>query len=78
MTLILTKRVSQFVFVAVDVLGPILTVFPTVNPAPIVLGLDYKHTIYRYDHMINLCTVSSLLYQQVVDDLVPVFGKESQ
>lgn len=46
MTFILPKRVSQFVFVAVDVLGPILTVFPTVNPAPIVLGLEITNTPY--------------------------------
>lgn len=61
MPFILPQWIPQFIFVAVDILGPILAVLPTIDPTPIVFGLNNEYPIDRNDHMIYLCTVSNLL-----------------
>lgn len=78
MPFILPERIPQCIFVTVDVLGPKLTVLTSVNPAPIILGLNNEYPIDRNDHVIYLCTVSSLLNQEVIDNLILVLWEECE
>ncbi len=39
---VLMQRVLEFVFLAVDLLGPLGLLFATKDPATVVLGLDHE------------------------------------
>ena len=58
MSLILIDGISQTIFVAIYVLRPVFTVFPSIYPSIIEFCLNYKYTVYRYDYMINLSRAS--------------------
>ena len=72
-SVILMDGVPELVFVSIDVLRPVIAVFSSVDPALVCFGLDDEDTVNRYDYMINLCGISVVLDEKVVDDLVSVF-----
>lgn len=74
-SVILMYRISELVFVAIDVLRPVITVFSSIYPALVCLSFDDKDTINRYDNMINLSSISVVLDEKVIDDFISVFGE---
>lgn len=58
MSLVLMNRISELVFVAVDVLCPVFAVFASVNPTLIELGLDDEYSIDGYYDMVYLRAVA--------------------
>ena len=78
MPLVLPNRIPELVFVTVDVLSPVLAVFPTVNPPLIVLGLDDEDTIYGKHDMVNLCAVSAGLKKKIVNDPIVFLRQAGQ
>ena len=75
---ILQDRVVELVFVAVDVLRPVLGVLTAVNPAVVVLGLDDEDAIYRHDQVVYLGTAFGCRYRHIVQYPVLVFRQVVQ
>ncbi len=73
MTLILPKWISKLVFIPIYILRPELTILPSIYPAFVILGLDNKDTIDGDYYMIDLGTITILLYQEIIYDFVLVF-----
>lgn len=73
MSQILMNRITELVFVAVDVLCPVFAVFASVNPALIEFGLNYEDSIDGYYDMVYLRAVTVACEQKVVYDFVAVF-----
>ncbi len=71
MALVLLDRIIQLIFLAIDVLGPIFAVGPTIYPARIILGLNNKDAIFRHHHMVNLGSVPiGMVDKQIIHNLV--------
>ena len=75
---ILQDRVVELVFVAVDVLCPVLGVLSAVNPAVVVFGLDDEDAIYRYDQMVYLGTAFGCRNRHIVQHPILVFRQVIQ
>lgn len=41
-------------FVSIDILCPVLTLFSTINPSLVILCFYHEYTVYRNDNMVNL------------------------
>lgn len=67
--------VAEPVFVAVDVLCPVLAVLASVYPSLIEFGLDDEDAIDGYYDVVYLCAVAIAWEQKVIDDFVAVFGQ---
>ena len=75
MSLVLMNRISELVFVAVDVLCPVFAVFASVNPTLIELGLDDEYSIDGYYDMVYLRAVAVACEQKVIYYFVSVHWK---
>lgn len=79
MALVLLDRVIHLVFLAIDVLGPIFAVDPTIYPARIILGFNEKDTIFGHHHMVDLRGMAiGMANQQIINDKVFVSRQPRQ
>lgn len=51
---VLQNRVVEIVLVPIDIFRPVLTVFTSVNPTTIILGLNDKDAEGRHYDVVNL------------------------
>ena len=72
-TIVLMYWIPKLILVSIDVLRPVITIFSSVNPTLVCLGLYDEDTVNRHDNVINLCCKSVVLDEKVIDDFVSVF-----
>ena len=75
MTVILMDRIPELILIAVDVLCPIFTVLASVYLTFVCLGFNDKYTIYGYDYVVDLCCISVVCDEKIVNDFIFVFMK---
>lgn len=54
MATVLQDGIVELIFLAVDILNPVLGIFPAVYPSVVVLGLNDKDAVNRHNKVVNL------------------------